>query len=63
MSVANVYMHEEMPKENILAFNVTLEYTIKFIWLILLTITQNDDVLDIIVIILLFWYYVFHKVV
>jgi len=27
MSVTNVSMRESMPKENILAFNVTLEYT------------------------------------
>jgi len=27
MSVVNVSMHASMPKENILAFNVTLEYT------------------------------------
>ena len=41
----NVAMHSSMPKEDILAFTATQEYThtIKFIWLILTTVRQNDD--------------------
>jgi len=41
-----VSVHASMPKEDILAFNMTLKstQTIKFIWLILSTIRQNDDI-------------------
>ena len=47
ISAANVSVHASMPKEDILAFNVTQEYTNKFIWLILSTIRQSGDtVLD-----------------
>ena len=40
-------LHVYMPKEDILALNVTQEYThtIKFIWLILSTIRQNGNIM------------------
>jgi len=44
MSVTNVSMHASMPKEDILAFNVTQEYTNTFIWLSLSTTRQNGDI-------------------
>ena len=36
-------MHASMPKQDILAFNVTRVYT-KFIWLIFSIIRQNSDI-------------------
>jgi len=42
--VANVSVHGPMPKEDILEFNVTQEYTNKLIWLILSTTRQNGDI-------------------
>ena len=45
MSATNVSMHTSMPKEDILAFTATQEYTpIKFIWLILSLIMQNGGI-------------------
>jgi len=46
MSVLNVAMHTSMPKEDILAFTATQEYThtLKFILLILLAIRQNGGI-------------------
>ena len=44
MSVANVSMHASMPKEDILAFTTTQEYTHKFIKPQLAIASRIDDV-------------------
>jgi len=60
--VTNVSVHAFMPKEDILAFNVTQKYTNKFIWLIVSTIRQNGKIVLDTPEFCYFGCYVFHKV-